>query len=202
MRFFADSSGGLSPPTRGNRAVRGAADHRSRSIPAHAGEPRRRAGLNWRQRVYPRPRGGTRAAGRVVDKSGGLSPPTRGNRERGGRPPLRRRSIPAHAGEPRGDHAGEDCRIGLSPPTRGNLSQMAFGGFGNRSIPAHEGEPGSSPPSSALSEVYPRPRGGTWRIGSDRERIEGLSPPTRGNREQLPRGQRHRRSIPAHAGEP
>ena len=53
------------------------------SIPAHAGEPDRKAAGFARPGVYPRPRGGTgvdwlrRAYGR------GLSPPTRGNLKSG-----------------------------------------------------------------------------------------------------------------------
>ena len=51
--------GGLSPPTRGNPCPRPARRSTSRSIPAHAGEPPARCGGGGRQRVYPRPRGGT-----------------------------------------------------------------------------------------------------------------------------------------------
>ena len=50
---------GLSPPTRGNRPSRPQDISRPRSIPAHAGEPHRRAFRFPRRAVYPRPRGGT-----------------------------------------------------------------------------------------------------------------------------------------------
>ena len=49
------------------------------SIPAHAGEPQRPAGLWPRIPVYPRPRGGTFKASHPIDGLVGLSPPTRGN---------------------------------------------------------------------------------------------------------------------------
>ena len=51
---------GLSPPTRGNRALAFARFFSRRSIPAHAGEPRKKKPLTWALTVYPRPRGGTR----------------------------------------------------------------------------------------------------------------------------------------------
>ena len=77
-----------------------------RSIPAHAGEPRREAPPKEmrRTRVYPRPRGGAA----ILD-----------NR----RLTLQRRSIPAHAGEPELALHAPICRgrsRGLSPPTRGS----------------------------------------------------------------------------------
>ena len=56
--------GGLSPPTRGNRAVPGIEWTYTRSIPAHAGEPCTRCGAGVKKSVYPRPRGGTRPRNR------------------------------------------------------------------------------------------------------------------------------------------
>ena len=192
------------------------------SIPAHAGEPRRRA-MRWRrEEVYPRPRGGTRPP-RVAGRGArGLSPPTRGNQHTSLPDAPCAGSIPAHAGEPaapslsprpspvypRPRGGTEENRVallgggGLSPPTRGN--QRAYNPArmwrglspptrGNRyrprrpasivrSIPAHAGEPRTLSWSSAPTWVYPRPRGGTdgnFRIA---RKLEGLSPPTRGNR--------------------
>ena len=75
---------GLSPPTRGNPNDILIAKEGNGSIPAHAGEPRRRSATPCSSRVYPRPRGGTavwRGHRRIGD---GLSPPTRGNHEREG----------------------------------------------------------------------------------------------------------------------
>ena len=51
---------GLSPPTRGNRRDTLEINALGRSIPAHAGEPKRPRRDTRLGRVYPRPRGGTR----------------------------------------------------------------------------------------------------------------------------------------------
>ena len=152
---------GLSPPTRGNPISPLSGSVAVRSIPAHAGEPRRRAKEDGQWMVYPRPRGGTRKRGRGTERWTGLSPPTRGN------PGVERRhfalggSIPAHAGEPprrypRGARwrvyprprggtvygVGEAGRAGgLSPPTRGNPRGERHDWRRIRSIPAHAGEP-------------------------------------------------------------
>ena len=55
---------------------------------------------------------------------------------------------------------------------------------------------------NALSEVYPRPRGGTKTLRAAGSVDIGLSPPTRGNQVGWSRAGRIDRSIPAHAGEP
>ena len=70
---------GLSPPTRGNRARPPARGKEHRSIPAHAGEPKRSSSRLKPLAVYPRPRGGTAVIVRITDEISGLSPPTRGN---------------------------------------------------------------------------------------------------------------------------
>ena len=172
---------GLSPPTRGNHLEWGNAVYRLGSIPAHAGEPARRANPRRPPQVYPRPRGGTPNRLSLGSRPRGLSPPTRGNHQRVGCPRRRRGSIPAHAGEPampsstaaaasvyprpRGGTLPPSptapVRAGLSPPTRGNLRAfLKTRGYAG-SIPAHAGEPTASRPISAWSGVYPRPRGGT-----------------------------------------
>ena len=213
---------GLSPPTRGNRLGTKATASGIRSIPAHAGEPRKRSRRAAAPRVYPRPRGGTFLMFKLVTIIGGLSPPTRGNLFVGDTRALDRRSIPAHAGEPsrrswrlgtrwvyprpRGGttmHTQQRLNIeGLSPPTRGNPEQYTAGIRRRGSIPAHAGEPRRGRRRFAPKKVYPRPRGGT-RLGEPADfRPIGLSPPTRGN----PLRGRHLAggvgSIPAHAGEP
>ena len=194
----------------------------ARSIPAHAGEPRRLYTPGWVFGVYPRPRGGTRPGGGARPDWQGLSPPTRGNRlwelTRIGA----QRSIPAHAGEPidscprrasgsvyprpRGGTAVHSdiyvAVLGLSPPTRGNLILAIVAGVAARSIPAHAGEPPLSDCGFVKSAVYPRPRGGTPRTAWTRRWTKGLSPPTRGNRRRKPEPPPAERSIPAHAGEP
>ena len=59
LRAESAFGGGLSPPTRGNRQRIARCPGRRRSIPAHAGEPRRQFCRARSARVYPRPRGGT-----------------------------------------------------------------------------------------------------------------------------------------------
>ena len=193
---------GLSPPTRGNHQRGGYKDTRSRSIPAHAGEPSPRPSGNPQCRVYPRPRGGTGVSRNGRRGRLGLSPPTRGNPNWRTTSGAACRSIPAHAGEPwragewaksrrvyprpRGGTTGARVRVrngqGLSPPTRGNLAHIQW--------------------QRDLRRVYPRPRGGTTIAERSRGQIWGLSPPTRGNPSTSIPTSRTCRSIPAHAGEP
>ena len=71
-----------------------------RSIPAHAGEPRRSSGWSDCHWVYPRPRGGAVAATGPEAPIQGLSPPTRGSLPTDRDPGQNLGSIPAHAGEP------------------------------------------------------------------------------------------------------
>ena len=135
-----ETTAGLSPPTRGNRARVSPSNTYSGSIPAHAGEPNVDGLAAARIWVYPRPRGGTPCLPRACAVHAGLSPPTRGNRLIGESVEEGLRSIPAHAGEPftkyppsagravyprpRGGTGEENCDmwndLGLSPPTRGN----------------------------------------------------------------------------------
>ena len=152
---------GLSPPTRGNPPYSPLVAVDSRSIPAHAGEPREKAIPRTQTEVYPRPRGGTRLSPERKWGIRGLSPPTRGNRGFPiGLKPIKG-SIPAHAGEPqwrcsgarrarvyprpRGGTAsplsGRESGGGLSPPTRGNRPSRPLRNSHLRSIPAHAGEP-------------------------------------------------------------
>ena len=112
---------------------------------------------------------------------------------------------------------------GLSPPTRGNPPRQRQRPTAPRSIPAHAGEPVHWQVCPVVVVVYPRPRGGTRRLGISRIGTAGLSPPTRGNPIRAaqakspavvyprPRGGTAERrtallqtprSIPAHAGEP
>ena len=132
-------------------------------------------------RVYPRPRGGTQARSICTESRSGLSPPTRGTYRVQWR---------------------TDAQSGLSPPTRGNLC-----GCGRRwtrlgSIPAHAGEPKPGRYAPSRAAVYPRPRGGTYRVQWRTDAQSGLSPPTRGNLCGCGRRWTRLGSIPAHAGEP
>ena len=175
-----------------------------------------------RARVYPRPRGGTFRRRPAPRRFRGLSPPTRGNPAHGEGYRAHEGSIPAHAGEPLGRSAsrgrsgvyprprggtddGTYTNIypqGLSPPTRGNPRNDVRVEVAPGSIPAHAGEPRAVYFGVGLGMVYPRPRGGTPSFRFACVRSQGLSPPTRGNRERPSWSQAERRSIPAHAGEP
>ena len=100
LAFLPFHSGGLSPPTRGNLALNRRELAKTRSIPAHAGEPSINRPRTFSSSVYPRPRGGTPPVAGSVNLSGGLSPPTRGNLIFSIQANKAHGSIPAHAGEP------------------------------------------------------------------------------------------------------
>ena len=193
---------GLSPPTRGNPSDNQPQLDSRRSIPAHAGEPQVVLHGRHKERVYPRPRGGTAVKEHPLPRPTGLSPPTRGNHVVPAVAGDVSRSIPAHAGEPAvswevggtppvyprprggtyaGKLAGADVE-GLSPPTRGNHFTPYIATAMIRSIPAHAGEPFHPIHSHRNDTVYPRPRGGTQPTPATTTSPSGLSPPTRGNR--------------------
>ena len=92
---------GLSPRVRGNPATWRDVSRVARSIPACAGEPRRRPRPRAAGWVYPRVCGGTGVQPSTVSRRPGLSPRVRGNPTAGHQRASRRRSIPACAGEPR-----------------------------------------------------------------------------------------------------
>ena len=195
-----DLADGLSPPTRGNRNDTSKIRRRSRSIPAHAGEPSALTIVDGVRKVYPRPRGGTIPSSPPAARDSGLSPPTRGNLGKRDAIHNQRWSIPAHAGEPLGDSVGMKRQAvyprprggtawalnmmiagrGLSPPTRGNPRSPHRAPPSGRSIPAHAGEPAMGSCRAVGSEVYPRPRGGTAVCAAAPSSLNGLSPPTRG----------------------
>ena len=91
---------GLSPPTRGSRKEKDGGGDMDRSIPAHAGEPRKIGRHETVRRVYPRPRGGAGLPVRDRFRLRGLSPPTRGSLRFEFAHSVLYGSIPAHAGEP------------------------------------------------------------------------------------------------------
>ena len=91
---------GLSPRMRGNPFKSSGSGLINRSIPAHAGEPRRLRRHGGATGVYPRACGGTDIDIYVGRQSSGLSPRMRGNLRLLGRVHHSEGSIPAHAGEP------------------------------------------------------------------------------------------------------
>ena len=218
---FANSSG-LSPLTRGNRHRAGGGILPVGPIPAHAGQPRPSCAAVWSRRAYPRSRGATHANRNELGCPAGLSPLTRGNHARlRGRQPGRG-PIPAHAGQPAGRpppccsprayprsrgatpmrHIVPTLGSGLSPLTRGNRGQRQGMGIVPGPIPAHAGQPRPAAASRRRGRAYPRSRGATRSAVTERWRLTGLSPLTRGNRA----GGHHRGGllgpIPAHAGQP
>ena len=92
---------GLSPRGRGNLRSPERLSQVLRSIPAWAGEPRRRRSCNSRLWVYPRVGGGTCFLTNRRMERIGLSPRGRGNLAYPLDGAMRCRSIPAWAGEPR-----------------------------------------------------------------------------------------------------
>ncbi len=155
------------------------------SIPAGAGGPF--DGASWQpvRGVYPRRRGGTADFHPIGPYPPGLSPQARGNRRQVISLEENAWSIPAGAGEPL--HAQHRdgrstvyprrrggtffaltlalCTGGLSPQARGNLV-LSDGTCGElRSIPAGAGEPIDFRNRANTAKVYPRRRGGTFRIG-------------------------------------
>ena len=172
---------GLSPRVRGNLHNRPLRHAIQGSIPARAGEPRRRGSEIATPSVYPRACGGTGGLGADLPFSIGLSPRVRGNRRRRSSACNRARSIPARAGE----------------PAKGINSLIAA-----RSIPARAGEPPGPIDHRKRDRVYPRACGGTctWLFGMII--LLGLSPRVRGNLELVGASGNADGSIPARAGEP
>ena len=90
---------GLSPRGRGKRRCRWTLRWSCGSIPAWAGETKRRSGNKRRPTVYPRVGGGNLNAKRGRGLPVGLSPRGRGKPRRRSRMPTTGGSIPAWAGE-------------------------------------------------------------------------------------------------------
>ena len=215
-------TGGLSPRLRGNRVCPLAALVGFGSIPAPAGEPRRRPRARHGTTVYPRACGGTDFGHDFIGGQLGLSPRLRGNRAHRGRPARESGSIPAPAGEPPELRMGPGisgvypracggtafkarylpCPMGLSPRLRGNRGRRGRPLPGTRSIPAPAGEPAGLLLRYSPDRVYPRACGGTIGICPWPARDRGLSPRLRGNQGPADDGGYNRRSIPAPAGEP
>ncbi len=172
---------GLSPRMRGNHFFGASQTVFPRSIPAHAGEPRKGCLLVALPRVYPRACGGTKAFSPLTTCISGLSPRMRGNRVLEGCRTQGKGSIPAHAGEPwkpAGNASGptvypracggtnllrpgQSSATGLSPRMRGNHLIHAPVDQRVGSIPAHAGEPSNCRPVYNFVGVYPRACGGT-----------------------------------------
>ena len=207
---------------RGNPHLVARSIGRSRSIPACAGEPRRRRRRRPAGRVYPRVCGGTASFFIPDFPQKGLSPRVRGNRELRPAGVDVAGSIPACAGEPWPEHRraspgwvyprvcggtiahgrGDAGVSGLSPRVRGNRRKRKNAGMVEGSIPACAGEPTCRLPIGDTYQVYPRVCGGTLGGNLDTEETPGLSPRVRGNPWRRAEHEQRRGSIPACAGEP
>ena len=172
---------GLSPRVRGNPRTGRTGCRPRGSIPACAGEPRRRDPRWTKGWVYPRVCGGTPWRGRAPPPAAGLSPRVRGNRLRAVAGDSGVGSIPACAGEPqrhpsrvglggvyprvcggtRPSVAHRGGRGGLSPRVRGNRDWRDADVDRAGSIPACAGEPLLASAIPAPRGVYPRVCGGT-----------------------------------------
>ena len=155
---------GLSPRGRGKRPALLLIDRRRRSIPAWAGETRRRCRSGLLGRVYPRVGGGNTSWAAWTMAVTSLSPRGRGKHPGGGDGLCGNRSIPAWAGEttlsafsrsfkwvyPRvgGGNAGAaGVRLstgGLSPRGRGKRFAAAPILWRRRSIPRGRGKPSAA----------------------------------------------------------
>ena len=213
---------GLSPPTRGIPAHIIRRRINAGSIPAYAGDPLAPAAVAGQAAVYPRLRGGSRVAPTRLVCARGLSPPTRGIRLAQRRDHAKRRSIPAYAGDPgceqdvrraarvyprlRGGSVALAAALlpdgGLSPPTRGIPPRGRPISCRQRSIPAYAGDPAEGRRQAQRRRVYPRLRGGSEADEAVLNRLQGLSPPTRGIRAADAGFSTNERSIPAYAGDP
>ena len=185
---------------RGNRRRGTPNPHRSRSIPAYAGEPCMRRRYAADARVYPRVCGGTNHNPVVKKMMRGLSPRMRGNPAQSPLSWSATGSIPAYAGEPcpptrsaqpstvypRVCGGTLSLRLatlyarGLSPRMRGNHLPGNVGHRYIRSIPAYAGEPTTATPPAGRGSVYPRVCGGTDAVVSAVSKPGGLSPRMRG----------------------
>ena len=213
---------GLSPRVRGNPQAAFHIRNEQRSIPACAGEPTGELKFQQQRRVYPRVCGGTRMATLSLVRCVGLSPRVRGNPSHPGCRHSAGWSIPACAGEPfllllrprlqtvyprvcggTGPRRfQEPSACGLSPRVRGNQIPYRILPLSSGSIPACAGEPIDAWHPYTPPMVYPRVCGGTLRPLANILYLLGLSPRVRGNRLVRIELCRHRRSIPACAGEP
>ena len=213
---------GLSPRVRGNRLMISVQYVALRSIPARAGEPLSSLANVTFVPVYPRACGGTTTLRMSQCSRMGLSPRVRGNRQDIHVHASQIRSIPARAGEPEGVRRrqqyltvypracggtegtrDENVAVwGLSPRVRGNRSDSTISDVSVGSIPARAGEPRRPLREAFVCTVYPRACGGTSENIRKKDKVEGLSPRVRGNRNRRRRDRGGRRSIPARAGEP
>ncbi len=207
---------------RGNRQHGTGFRQGRRSIPARAGEPRRRPCSGARRGSIPARAGEPRRSTPVRPCRGVYPRACRGNRRVDPHGRRRTRSIPARAGEPlckpalrraspvypracggtREIDPAPDAKSGLSPRVRGNQRNRPRPRRQIGSIPARAGEPRGLIFFTDLFQVYPRACGGTPWAHLLHRPFPGLSPRVRGNPCQHSPAKSMPGSIPARAGEP
>ena len=134
---------GLSPRVRGNPEGGQARSGGGGSIPACAGEPKRRSGGRSGGRVYPRVCGGTLMLLTKIRRGRGLSPRVRGNPGPRSGPRGPQRSIPACAGEPLESAPGPGKRWVYPRVCGGTLSRSGPPPRLNGLSPRVRGNPGA-----------------------------------------------------------
>ena len=214
--------GGLSPRVRGSLGELVGVVVEKRSIPACAGQPRRRLLRQAAAPVYPRVCGAALCVQPRLQGTRGLSPRVRGSPRPARRHRVRLRSIPACAGQPCARAApawetsvyprvcgaapwesiGSTDTTGLSPRVRGSRSGCRHPGPRRWSIPACAGQPQPGSYECPVPGVYPRVCGAACGSGRMRPGGSGLSPRVRGSLHQTHVHRGHRGSIPACAGQP
>ena len=211
---------GLSPLARGTPYLFRTWLHRSRFIPAGAGNTVIKQLSSNMKAVYPRWRGEHFKNTNNKSIINGLSPLARGT------PDLIvqfcdfLRFIPAGAGNTaarsihgkptavyprwRGEHLGGSVEIsnssGLSPLARGTRAIASVQAIPERFIPAGAGNTKMVRFTSGLGAVYPRWRGEHRRQAGQKLAIVGLSPLARGTLQKIEASQSILRFIPAGAG--
>ena len=152
--------GGLSPRTRGNPRVRVRQAGEHGSIPADAGEPPAPSAASRIRSVYPRARGGTRAACGPCPVHSGISPQTRGEPGEGGIEARILESIPTMAGG-HTSRRSDGASAKVYPRAGGGLSDVSWAQRHPRFISARAGKTSRSSGAPRTGMDYPRARGGT-----------------------------------------
>jgi len=152
---------GLSPRTRGSRAVAWVKMRFLGPIPADAGEP-------------DGPRANQAARGPIPADAGEPCPSMRR--------PHPRRAYPRGRGGAAPSDSPACCIVGLSPRTRGSLHCSEVMLAANGPIPADAGEPSIASHARDGCGAYPRGRGGASTPPPSQPSAWGLSPRTRGSR--------------------
>ena len=117
---MANRDDGLSPRVRGSHVVHAPPKHHDRSIPASAGQPKRRGWPSAEYRVYPRECGAAYNIVLVVKPDGGLSPRVRGSHSDGHHKARRWEVYPRECGAATLTLAEPLSQDGLSPRVRGS----------------------------------------------------------------------------------